>query len=331
MIHSATQTSKFRKFVRRLRALVDSEVVELETIAVGLLERLWHATMQEAKRGDIGRHDNETIADMMGWRAQNFDALIALMVESGWLDECAEHRLIVHDWAEHCPAFIKKNIGRQGGFVEPVSSSKTAQMSQHAPKPSSHEEENGDLSQNGSTPNQTKHNPTEPDPTQPAEPAFDFSNPDVFWDTAPIGWMAFDWLGCQGEFIRQWNGLAGGVIQSRLKAMPSDAASWFRERWASEEWRKLCREAFQKLNDDRGLKSGTRLALKRWLSEESLVSDVLGGRYDFMKGQTNGRKPRQGVRADDYREGGAEHIPAEVIEASHSRGAKQMPETKSGL
>jgi len=331
MIHSATQTSKFRKFVRRLRALVDSDIVELETIAVGLLERLWHATMQEAKRGDIGRHDNETIADMMGWRAQNFDELIALMVESGWLDECPENRLLVHDWAEHCPHYIKKNIGRVGGFIEPVSDHKTAQLSQSAPKPSSHEEENGNLSQSALTPNQTKHNQTKPDPTKDAEPAFDFSNPDVFWDTAPIGWVAFDWLACQGEFIRQWNQLPGGVIPSRLKAMPSDVASWFSERWASEEWRKLCREAFEQLQGNRGLKSGTRLPLKRWLSEESLVSDVLGGRYDFVKGQTNGRKPRQGVRAGDFEPGGSEHIPDEVIEASHSRGAEQMPETSAGL
>jgi len=182
MIHSATQTSKFRKLVRRLRSLVSSDIVEVETIAVGLLERLWHATMQEAKQGDIGRHDNETIADMMGWIALDCDQLIEILVETGWLDRSIEHRLLVHDWAEHCPAFIKKNISRWGGFLtpndphlsqlaatkrssEPVSGDKTAQLSQLASTPN--QTQPNQTQPNQIQPNQTKINQTKPNQTQP--------------------------------------------------------------------------------------------------------------------------------------------------------------------
>jgi hypothetical protein len=91
--------------------------VDPATIAVGLLERLWHFTITSAKRGDIGQHDDELIAEACGWVGEPAD-LVAMLVETGWLDECPEHRLVVHDWHDHAPHFVRKHIHRAGGFVQ---------------------------------------------------------------------------------------------------------------------------------------------------------------------------------------------------------------------
>lgn len=116
MIHTARQNGKFVKFVRRLRPKFQGCPVDVETVAVGLLERMWHLALECAKRGDIGRMDNETIAEAMGWFG-GADEIIDLLVETKWLDICVEHRLVIHDWEEHVPGYIKRNISKQGGFV----------------------------------------------------------------------------------------------------------------------------------------------------------------------------------------------------------------------
>jgi len=73
---------------------------------VGLLEALWLFTARNAPDGDIGRHTNEDIAACLEW-ADDPDQLIQTLVELRWLDEDPKHRLIVHDWSEHCPTWIK--------------------------------------------------------------------------------------------------------------------------------------------------------------------------------------------------------------------------------
>lgn len=116
MIHSATQSSKFVKLVRKLRPLVPPGPFRAEMIAVAVLEKLWHTTMSSAPRGDIGRIDDESIAESIGFDG-DAGLLISILVECGWIDKSDEHRLIVHDWHEHAPRHVKQNIGRKGGFV----------------------------------------------------------------------------------------------------------------------------------------------------------------------------------------------------------------------
>lgn len=122
MIHKARQNAKFRRLVRRLREplreLTASGLVDLETVVVGILERLWHETIASAPRGDIGaRMDNEEIADAAGWYGDP-QALIEILVETGWLDLSDEHRLVVHDWHEHAPGFVRGNVkANLGGFA----------------------------------------------------------------------------------------------------------------------------------------------------------------------------------------------------------------------
>ena len=136
MKHSAPQTGKFKKFVRRIRSLISCELISIETIAIGILERVWHATLVSAPQGDIGKLDNETIAELIGWNGDP-DQIINVLVEVGWLDECLNHRLVVHDWREHAPGYLKGNFERHSReFVKPNLS-----------------------------PNPTKPNPTEPNRT----------------------------------------------------------------------------------------------------------------------------------------------------------------------
>lgn len=80
--------------------------------AVGVLESLWHFASMHAKDGAIGRsYSNEDIANSLDWMGDP-DELIRGLVSSGWLDECVVNRLVVHDWADHCPDFVRANLGR---------------------------------------------------------------------------------------------------------------------------------------------------------------------------------------------------------------------------
>jgi hypothetical protein len=96
--------------------------------SVGLLEMLFAFTAEYAPRGDIGRCSNEAIAEAVHWPKKKAQQLVDGLVNcghnvcsAGYLEEHPEHRLIVHDWAEHAPEFIKKKLLRaKQEFVKPV-------------------------------------------------------------------------------------------------------------------------------------------------------------------------------------------------------------------
>lgn len=89
--------------------------------AVGILESLWHLTATHAKDGAIGRaFTDEDIANAIGWEGCP-EQLIGALVSSGWLDACAVNRLVVHDWNDHCPDFVRGNLGRlKADFAVPT-------------------------------------------------------------------------------------------------------------------------------------------------------------------------------------------------------------------
>jgi hypothetical protein len=83
----------------------------------GLLESIWNLTAKSAPRGDIGKYTNEDIAAKIEWEGDEH-MMIDELVKAGWLDECQDHRLVVHDWPEHCPNYIKGGIKSRGeGFA----------------------------------------------------------------------------------------------------------------------------------------------------------------------------------------------------------------------
>ena len=78
-------------------------------VVLGILTLLWDFTAEAAIQGDIGKWPNGAIAracDYMG----DHDAFVRALVESKWLDEHPEHRLIVHHWPDHCERWVKSKL-----------------------------------------------------------------------------------------------------------------------------------------------------------------------------------------------------------------------------
>ena len=84
--------------------------------AVGLLECLWHWAAQERPAGDIGRCDDELIADMLYWPEEDAGRLIEALVRCKWLDERRDSRLIIHDWPKHCEDAVHRSLARDVAF-----------------------------------------------------------------------------------------------------------------------------------------------------------------------------------------------------------------------
>ena len=98
---STPELLKFQKLVRRLK--------DTRRGVIGLLEGMWLATAKNCPQGDIGRFTNEEIAIMLDWDGDP-DDLVNALIECRWLDVCSEYRLVVHDWQDHCPTYIKGNL-----------------------------------------------------------------------------------------------------------------------------------------------------------------------------------------------------------------------------
>ncbi len=98
------QKAKFRRLMRRLG--------QPECMVAGVLEMIWNVAQHNALAGDIGRLSNEDIAAMIGYPG-DADDLIAALVETGWLDEDPQHRLVIHNWEKHAPRWVKGVLGRR--------------------------------------------------------------------------------------------------------------------------------------------------------------------------------------------------------------------------
>lgn len=108
MKSSTPELMKFQKLQRRLK--------ESRRGVIGLLEGMWLAVGKNCPRGDIGKFSNEEIAIMCDWE-NDADELVNALVDCGWLDVCEIERLVVHDWNEHCPTYIKGNLHSRGQQV----------------------------------------------------------------------------------------------------------------------------------------------------------------------------------------------------------------------
>lgn len=111
MKHQTTSLLKFKILHRRLGFRKVRETV-------GLLESLWMFCQHNAKRGDIGRFSDLELAIELEWDGDP-EELIDALVESRWLDRCALNRLVVHDWEDHAPRWLKGVVSRTGGFAVP--------------------------------------------------------------------------------------------------------------------------------------------------------------------------------------------------------------------
>lgn len=96
---------KFKRLQRRLKLSLWQ--------TIGVLEAIWHCTLMNAPDGDIGKLSNEEIAAAIEWDDDS-ETLILTLVECGWLDLDEAHRLVVHDWSDHAPNYLKGSYERFG-------------------------------------------------------------------------------------------------------------------------------------------------------------------------------------------------------------------------
>lgn len=101
-------TTELVKFLKLKRALGLSHFA-----TVGLLESTWMFALKNAPRGDIGRHSNEDIACMIEWDGDP-DELIDALVKYQWFDRHPDYRLVIHDWSDHAPKWLKGNVASHG-------------------------------------------------------------------------------------------------------------------------------------------------------------------------------------------------------------------------
>jgi hypothetical protein len=87
--------------------------------ALGCLEAIWHFTGRFTPQGNIGKYSDTAIESWVEWQGEP-GALIAALIQAGWLDRHPTHRLLVHDWAEHADKATKMSLGRRKlSFIEP--------------------------------------------------------------------------------------------------------------------------------------------------------------------------------------------------------------------
>jgi predicted outer membrane lipoprotein len=94
--------------VKRLKRLLGIPLYR----AVGILETLWLLCTDCCDEGNIGKFSHEEIADYLEWDGQPSE-LIAGLAGAGWIDADPERGLIVHDWLEHCPEFIRDRVRKR--------------------------------------------------------------------------------------------------------------------------------------------------------------------------------------------------------------------------
>lgn len=86
--------------------------------AIGKMTLLWDFVQDYAPRGDIGRLPDGAIAMACEWSGDP-KPLIDAMVDAGWLERNAEHRIIVHDWPDHCERWVHAKLAKlEQSFLE---------------------------------------------------------------------------------------------------------------------------------------------------------------------------------------------------------------------
>ncbi len=117
MKHDCMNDARMIRLVSLLEPLTrKNDILNASGVAVCVVERLRHLAINNARRGDIGKIDNKTLADGIGWHG-DADELVEALLGSGWLIESDEYRFVLSGWERDAPNFIKLNIKKAGGFV----------------------------------------------------------------------------------------------------------------------------------------------------------------------------------------------------------------------
>lgn len=79
--------------------------------ANGIISNLWNWSADAAPQGNIGKWTDAVIAHACEHDGDATEFVNAL-VESGWIDRCADHRLVIHDLEDHAPEWLKTKLKR---------------------------------------------------------------------------------------------------------------------------------------------------------------------------------------------------------------------------
>lgn len=178
--------------------------------AKGLLTALWDFTAENAPLGDIGRFSNEDIAIGIDYAEGDPDELIAALTETGWLDQSQNHRLVVHDWHDHCEDWLKKRVERA---KQRFASETVKEEPQQEAPPSDNGGQRQTASDSGGLPEPSLAKP-EPEPPSTADADAPSIEPAV---EAMEAWSERD----RGH---RMNTSEHADVWRRLEAMPEEAA-----------------------------------------------------------------------------------------------------------
>lgn len=98
-----------------------------KALAKGMLDELWNLAHEHAPQGDVGKFTNKRIARTMAW-FNDPDELVEILVECRLLDQSDEHRLIIHDWPEHCGDYVHNRLARNGLYFADGTAPKVSRL-----------------------------------------------------------------------------------------------------------------------------------------------------------------------------------------------------------
>lgn len=96
--------------------------------AYGLVTAMWDYAEEHCKYGDIGKCADFEIEEEVDWNGDE-GAFVAACITAQWLDEDATHRLLIHDWPDHCEDTVHNRIARERGFFANGEAPKTSRLS----------------------------------------------------------------------------------------------------------------------------------------------------------------------------------------------------------
>jgi hypothetical protein len=252
---------------------------------VGILETLWHLTADCADDGGIGRHSNEEIAAYLEWGG-DCDELVDALVSSGWLDAHPLHRLIVHDWMEHAPKFIKDRVSKRKirTYVSSESDKRELAPRVSAGVSDKREPESDTRGAKCQMSPLTQPIPTQPNPTNPNPTNLSPGPATVAEDSSDDG---SNELSIDPEyFLGRWNDSPGAVSARSIKG---SRLKHFRARCRDPSWDwgaalgKFPLTCFS--SDPAGWQPNID-----WFLRPETVGKILEGAYDWKKA-TNGKQP----------------------------------------
>src|SRR5688572_8102320 len=82
--------------------------LELPTV-IGHLELLWAFTGKKAPQGNIGKWPDGAISRACFWMGPP-EVFVQALVASGFVEADDKHRLIVHDWCDHAPGWVRAKL-----------------------------------------------------------------------------------------------------------------------------------------------------------------------------------------------------------------------------